>query len=181
MLIFKLGWVYCFIVCRIMKRRLTALEQQSLSSLMIIDYGIVLEQHYQTLEIVCLMINFLDEAAIEAYDRVLQLKPNFVRGRYNLGVSCMNIGCYKEAAEHFLNALSLHVNPADQGGPVVNISSTIWDTLYRTFVMVVYFLLTLRWTEEIGPTSQWRKMFSFSEKILNFKVISESFHDSCMS
>ena len=28
--------------------------------------------------------------------------------RYNLGVSCINIGCYEEAAQHLLGALSMH-------------------------------------------------------------------------
>lgn len=48
------------------------------------------------------------EEAIQAYHRALQLKPSFVRARYNLAVSSMNIGCYKEAAEHLLTALSMH-------------------------------------------------------------------------
>lgn len=53
---------------------------------------------------------------------------------YNLGVSCINIGCYKEAAEHFLRALSMH-----KTGHQANISNNLWDTLRRTFVLV-YFL-----------------------------------------
>lgn len=48
------------------------------------------------------------EEAIQAYHRALQLKPSFVRARYNLAVSSMNIGCYREAAEHLLTALSMH-------------------------------------------------------------------------
>ena len=36
------------------------------------------------------------EEAIDAYHRALDLKPTFVRARYNLGVSCINIGCYVE-------------------------------------------------------------------------------------
>ena len=31
--------------------------------------------------------------------QALAIKPAFVRARYNLGVSCINIGCHKEAAE----------------------------------------------------------------------------------
>lgn len=79
-----------------------------------------------------------NEGAIDAYYKVLQLKPNFVRGRYNLGVSCMNIGCFREAAEHFLSALALHVvvgdGKVDGGG--VHVSKTLWDTLHRNFVMM---------------------------------------------
>jgi peroxin-5 len=48
------------------------------------------------------------EEAIAAYERALQLRPNFVRARYNLGVSCINIGCYEEAAAHLLGALAMH-------------------------------------------------------------------------
>lgn len=48
------------------------------------------------------------EEAIEAYEKALTLNPNFVRARYNLGVSCINIGCYPEAAQHLLGALAMH-------------------------------------------------------------------------
>lgn len=48
------------------------------------------------------------EEAIAAYEKALTLHPNFVRARYNLGVSCINIGCFDEAAQHLLYALSMH-------------------------------------------------------------------------
>ncbi|KAE8140968.1 hypothetical protein BDV38DRAFT_268712 [Aspergillus pseudotamarii] len=48
------------------------------------------------------------EEAIEAYEQALNINANFVRARYNLGVSCINIGCYPEAAQHLLGALSMH-------------------------------------------------------------------------
>ena len=48
------------------------------------------------------------EEAIAAYEAALTLNPNFVRARYNLGVSCINVGCYPEAAQHLLGALSMH-------------------------------------------------------------------------
>lgn len=48
------------------------------------------------------------EEAIEAYEQALTINPNFVRARYNLGVSCINIGCFPEAAQHLLGALSMH-------------------------------------------------------------------------
>jgi peroxin-5 len=48
------------------------------------------------------------EEAIDAYSRALEMRPNFVRARYNLGVSCINIGCYEEAAQHLLGALAMH-------------------------------------------------------------------------
>ena len=48
------------------------------------------------------------EQAIAAYERALQLRPNFVRARYNLGVSCINIGVFEQAAQHLLGALAMH-------------------------------------------------------------------------
>ena len=48
------------------------------------------------------------EEAIAAYEKALTLNPNFVRARYNLGVSCINIGVYPQAAQHLLGALSMH-------------------------------------------------------------------------
>lgn len=48
------------------------------------------------------------EEAIAAYEKALTLNPNFVRARYNLGVSCINIGVLPQAAQHLLGALSMH-------------------------------------------------------------------------
>ena len=48
------------------------------------------------------------EEAIEAYSRALELRPNFVRARYNLGVSCINLGVHEQAAGHLLGALKMH-------------------------------------------------------------------------
>lgn len=48
------------------------------------------------------------EEAIAAYEKALTLRTNFVRARYNLGVSCINMGCYDEAASHLLGALAMH-------------------------------------------------------------------------
>ncbi|KIW20101.1 hypothetical protein PV08_00676 [Exophiala spinifera] len=55
------------------------------------------------------------EDAISAYCKALEVNPNFVRARYNLGVSCINIGCYPEAAGHLLGALNLHRVVSEQG------------------------------------------------------------------
>lgn len=35
------------------------------------------------------------EEAINAYHRALELSPGFIRARYNLGISCVNLGAYK--------------------------------------------------------------------------------------
>ena len=98
------------------------------------------------------------EDAIAAYYRALDANPSFVRARYNLGVSCINIGCYPEAASHLLGALEMHkvvdeqgMNKAREisgnGGPGApddedlarmmgvshNESSNLYDTLRRAF------------------------------------------------
>ncbi|KAA8616535.1 peroxisomal targeting signal receptor [Pyrenophora tritici-repentis] len=92
------------------------------------------------------------EEAIDAYSRALALRPNFVRARYNLGVSCINIGCYTEAAQHLLGALAMHKVVEQEGkerarevvGDGVsesqldnmihqNQSTNLYDTLRRVF------------------------------------------------
>ena len=92
------------------------------------------------------------EEAIDAYSRALALRPNFVRARYNLGVSCINIGCFTEAAQHLLGALAMHKVVEREGkekaravvGDSVsdsqldnmihqNQSTNLYDTLRRVF------------------------------------------------
>ena len=95
------------------------------------------------------------EEAIAAYEKALTLRTNFVRARYNLGVSCINIGCYEEAASHLLGALAMHKVVENEGrekardilgggdGNVTeaelermisqNQSTNLYDTLRRVF------------------------------------------------
>lgn len=97
------------------------------------------------------------EDAIAAYYKALDTNPSFVRARYNLGVSCINIGCYPEAAGHLLGALEMHKVVDEQGlnkarevagdgpggagdeelermmGINSNESSNLYDTLRRAF------------------------------------------------
>ncbi|KAI9172093.1 Peroxisomal targeting signal receptor [Paramyrothecium foliicola] len=98
------------------------------------------------------------EEAIAAYEQALSLSPNFVRARYNLGVSCININCHQEAACHFLAALDMHkriekdgrqkaqeilgdgaggnVDEAIDRMSAQNRSSTLYDTLRRVFTQM---------------------------------------------
>lgn len=100
------------------------------------------------------------EEAIAAYEKALALRPNFVRARYNLGVSCMNIGCYEQAAGHLLSALAMHktvekagrekarelLSSTGDGTDVSeehlermttqNRSTTLYDTLRRVFTLM---------------------------------------------
>jgi peroxin-5 len=81
--------------------------------------------------------NGRSEEAIDAYHKALELRPSFVRARYNLGVSCINIGCYKEAAEHLLTGLSMHKRLDMNAEEGVNVSSNLWEMLRKTFMMMV--------------------------------------------
>ncbi|CAF9920753.1 MAG: hypothetical protein GOMPHAMPRED_002128 [Gomphillus americanus] len=96
------------------------------------------------------------EDAITAYERALTFNANFVRARYNLGVSCINIGCYDEAAQHLLGALSMHAVVQQQGRERVervaaengvdeeqidrmmsmNQSTNLYETLRRVFMQM---------------------------------------------
>lgn len=74
------------------------------------------------------------EEAVTAYFKALELKPTFVRARYNLGVSCINIGCYKEAAEHLLSGLAMHQVEGHESTLSHNQSSSLMETLKRAFI-----------------------------------------------
>ncbi|WVW81525.1 hypothetical protein I302_103520 [Kwoniella bestiolae CBS 10118] len=78
------------------------------------------------------------EEAVDAYRRALELKPTFTRAIFNLGVACLNIGVYKESAEHLLAALSLHSNQSqsdrDDDSVLSSDSWSIWSTLRRALV-----------------------------------------------
>ncbi|KAI0483212.1 tetratricopeptide [Xylariaceae sp. FL0804] len=99
------------------------------------------------------------EDAIAAYEQALTLRPNFVRARYNLGVSCINMGCHGEAAGHLLAALAMHkaaeregrdraremLGGGDDGVDVEaridammtqNRSTNLYDTLRRVFTQM---------------------------------------------
>lgn len=72
------------------------------------------------------------EEAVDAYHQALHYEPGFIRARYNVGITCMNLGAHRQAAEHFLVALnqqnkskSLHPNSSSAD----TTSSTIWTTL----------------------------------------------------
>ncbi|KAF8904432.1 peroxisome targeting signal receptor [Gymnopilus junonius] len=68
------------------------------------------------------------EEALGAYREALQLRPTYTRAIYNVGVACLNIGADKEAAEHFLSALSL------QESTNGDTSDQLWFTLRRALL-----------------------------------------------
>lgn len=71
------------------------------------------------------------EEAVEAYHRALNLEPGFIRARYNVGIICINLRAYREAAEHFLTALNQQARGRDvKNSPALSqMSDTIWSTL----------------------------------------------------
>lgn len=72
------------------------------------------------------------EEAVDAYYHALSLEPGFIRARYNIGITCMNLSAYKEAAEHFLTALNQQAKARGVGSDNSHehvSSSTIWSTL----------------------------------------------------
>ncbi|KAI1431625.1 tetratricopeptide [Xylaria sp. CBS 124048] len=95
------------------------------------------------------------EDAIAAYEKALTIRSNFVRARYNLGVSCINMGCYNEAAGHMLAALNMHKEVEREGREKIrqlsggefseaqidamttqNRSTNLYDTLRRVFTQM---------------------------------------------
>ncbi|OAA60967.1 peroxisomal targeting signal receptor [Niveomyces insectorum RCEF 264] len=122
------------------------------------------------------------EEAIAAYEKALALAPNFVRARYNLGVSCINMGCYEEAAGHLLAALAMHKTVEKSGREqareilggaaagvtdahldrltMQNRSTTLYDTLRRVFGLMDRRDLADRVAADMDPDS-FRNEFDF--------------------
>uniref|UniRef100_W5LZI1 Peroxisomal biosis factor 5 like n=1 Tax=Lepisosteus oculatus TaxID=7918 RepID=W5LZI1_LEPOC len=69
------------------------------------------------------------EEAVEAYTKALELQPGFIRSRYNLGISCINLGAHREAASNFLTALSLQRKSRSRQLSHQVMSGNIWAAL----------------------------------------------------
>ncbi|XP_061739019.1 PEX5-related protein isoform X2 [Nerophis ophidion] len=69
------------------------------------------------------------QEAVEAYTRALELQPGFIRSRYNLGISCINLGSHREAASNFLTALSLQRKSGSRQQAHQVMSGNIWAAL----------------------------------------------------
>lgn len=69
--------------------------------------------------------------AVTAYHRALEQSPGFIRCRYNLGISCVNLKAYQEATEHFLTALNFQAaGRGPQGEKSQSVmSDNIWSSL----------------------------------------------------
>ncbi|KAI7868557.1 hypothetical protein BDF14DRAFT_530356 [Spinellus fusiger] len=87
--------------------------------------------------------------AIDAYFNALEINPSFVRARYNLAISCINLRQHREAAEHLLTALSLQ-HYGQSTAPLTNntlpentsgylssgMSDNVWDNLRMLMFMM---------------------------------------------
>jgi len=71
------------------------------------------------------------DEALSYYYKALEINPAYIRARFNLGISCINLKRYEEAAQHILDALVL------QGGDGLRASeddrgvtpNVLWDSL----------------------------------------------------
>lgn len=81
---------------------------------------------------------FLCSQAVGAYQKALEIEPGFIRARYNVGVVCINLKSYKEAAEHLLLALNHQATSKQRAGVnVENIQNQMSDTLWSTLRMTI--------------------------------------------
>ncbi|KAF8160800.1 hypothetical protein B0H34DRAFT_698115 [Crassisporium funariophilum] len=77
------------------------------------------------------------EEALEYYYRALELNPGYIRARFNLGISCINLRRYEEAAQHILDALVLQDADGVRDSAGLNekrgvVSTALWDSLKTT-------------------------------------------------
>jgi peroxin-5 len=76
------------------------------------------------------------EEAINAYREALALSPGFIRSRFNLGISCINLGAYREAAEHFLTVLNIQAAGRGLVGSRPLMSANVWSTLRMVMTLM---------------------------------------------
>ncbi|TDL25903.1 TPR-like protein [Rickenella mellea] len=76
------------------------------------------------------------EEALQFYYRALELNPAYIRARFNLGISCINMKRFEEAAQHILDALVLQDSDGAIYGPNDDkrgiTSSALWESLKTT-------------------------------------------------
>ncbi|TPX31063.1 hypothetical protein SmJEL517_g05519 [Synchytrium microbalum] len=86
--------------------------------------------------------------ALDAYFAALEINPSYIRARYNIAISCIQLGNHREAAEHLLGALGIQQSNAESlmldgkgkgpaGNNVINMHSIASDNVWSTLKMVV--------------------------------------------
>lgn len=76
------------------------------------------------------------EDAINAYREALSINPGFLRSRFNLGISCINLRAYREAAEHFLSVLNMQAAGRGLEGGRPLTSGNVWSTLRMVMTLM---------------------------------------------
>ncbi|KAI7879955.1 TPR-like protein [Lichtheimia hyalospora FSU 10163] len=85
--------------------------------------------------------------AIDAYFTALEINPSYVRARYNLAISCINLGQHREAAEHLLTSLAIQQQADSQISMLIDehgnkvpvqggMSENVWDSLRMLMFMM---------------------------------------------
>ena len=131
------------------------------------------------------------------YREALRLRPGYTRAVYNVGVACLNLGAYQEAAEHFLGGLAMQGDPS--GSDATKRSEQLWSTLRRTLVSMVSVscqvqptrLALIYYTSRIVQTSltrlrteTWTSLGlkgSISNSSLQYIRLAPNIHDICPS
>ncbi|CAH7670856.1 hypothetical protein PPACK8108_LOCUS5598 [Phakopsora pachyrhizi] len=60
------------------------------------------------------------DQAIEHYYKALEILPTYIRARYNLSISLINLGYYQESAENLLSALEMQTSDSSIQSKVMN-------------------------------------------------------------
>ena len=66
--------------------------------------------------------------AMDAYYAALEMNPQYIRARYNSSVACLNMGLYKEAAEHLIGGLEIQQEQSSLLGMSLS-GDSLWRTL----------------------------------------------------
>ncbi|KAI0305437.1 hypothetical protein B0F90DRAFT_1698015 [Multifurca ochricompacta] len=73
------------------------------------------------------------EEALSYYYKALEINPAYIRARFNLGISCINLKRFEEAGQHILDALVLQgsdgLSESESGDKHGVVSSALWDSL----------------------------------------------------
>lgn len=98
--------------------------------------------------------------AVDAYQHALEIEPGYIRARYNVGIICINLKAYNEAAEHFLIALNHQASSMERSGLAVpNSSNQMSDTIWSTLRMAV----SLMGRADLAPAIDSRDLKTLTE------------------
>lgn len=85
------------------------------------------------------------EEAVEAYTRALELQPGFIRSRYNLGISCINLGAHRWVTWSYRRSSYTCSDVELLGVAQIKISQKVkrqWDYAHSWYLESIYSDLT---------------------------------------